>query len=83
MNLIQWIKSFFVSEKTDVTKEVQTGLLKFYNRSKGYGFIYSKESKKIFVHVTDMKDRIKVGDKVVFEVEKNNKGFRARNVELA
>ena len=82
MSLIKWFKSLFGKNETKPQKEVSTGSLKFYNRSKGYGFIYTKEtSKKIFVHVSDMKDRLKVGDQVQFEVEKSPKGFRARNVE--
>ena len=84
MKIIELFKSMFGVRKADPKANISIGHLKFYNRSKGYGFIYSKDtSKKIFVHVSDMKDRLKVGDKVQFEVEKNAKGFRARNVYLA
>ena len=68
---------FFVKDKRK-----KTGFLRYYNRSRGYGFIRSKQtSKDVFAHVTDMEERVKVGEKVKFEVEFTDKGLKARNIE--
>jgi CspA family cold shock protein len=70
-------KMFFVKDKRK-----KTGFLKYYNRSRGYGFIRSKQtSKDVFAHVTDMEQRIKVGERVKFEVEFTQRGLQARNIE--
>ncbi len=80
MNLIKFIKSFFRKEDSQETK---TGFVKFFNRSRGYGFIQSKEfNNRIFVHISELKDRVRTGDRVKFEVEADSKGPRAKNVEL-
>ena len=60
------------------------GVVRNFNHSRGFGFIHSKEfDRKIFLHISDMERRVKVGQKVKFEIEETEKGFRARNVELA
>lgn len=60
-----------------------SGKIKFLNKRKGYGFIKSKEtSQDVFVHFDDADDFLKRGDLVQFEVEKSDKGLRARNVEV-
>ena len=80
MNLIKFIKSFFEKKTAQDTK---TGFVKFFNRSRGYGFIQSNEfNNRIFVHISELKDHIRTGDRVKFEVEADSKGPRAKNVEL-
>jgi CspA family cold shock protein len=73
--------------KTLITgKESQekTGRIKFFNRRRGYGFIESDNLEKdVFVHVTDLKDRVSKGDQVTFYVEPSPKGLEAKNVRLA
>lgn len=73
--------------KTLITgKEPQekTGKIKFFNRRRGYGFIESDHLEKdVFVHVTDLKDRVSKGDQVTFHVEPSPKGLEAKNVRLA
>lgn len=63
---------------------MQEGTVKFFNESKGYGFITPDDgSKDIFVHVTGLQEDIHEGDKVVYEVGEGKKGPNAINVRLA
>ena len=60
------------------------GTVKFFNESKGYGFITNDEtSEDIFVHVTSL-DGVKLneGDKVEYSEEDGRKGKVAANVTL-
>ncbi|MCU4164981.1 cold shock domain-containing protein [Carboxylicivirga caseinilyticus] len=60
------------------------GIVKFFNESKGYGFIKDSESnKEYFVHVTGLVDEIKENDEVVYELQEGRKGLNAVNVKLA
>lgn len=60
-----------------------TGQVKFLNKKNGYGFIKSAQTEQdVFVHFDDTKDFLKRGDKVSFQVEKSEKGLRARNVQV-
>jgi len=60
------------------------GTVKFFNESKGYGFIKDDESEQdYFVHVSGLIDKIKENDKVVFELEEGRKGMNAVQVKLA
>ena len=60
------------------------GTVKFFNESKGFGFIKDTESEKeYFVHVSGLIDRIKENDEVTFELQQGKKGLNAVNVKLA
>ncbi len=60
------------------------GTVKFFNDSKGFGFIKDdKSQKEYFVHSSGLKDFIKENDKVIFDVEMGKKGLNAVNVKLA
>ncbi len=60
------------------------GTVKFFNDSKGYGFIKDTESnKEYFVHVTGLIDEIKENDEVTYELQEGRKGLNAVNVKLA
>ncbi|MBS2100568.1 cold-shock protein [Carboxylicivirga linearis] len=60
------------------------GIVKFFNESKGYGFIKDTESsKEYFVHVTGLIDEIKENDEVEYELQEGRKGLNAVNVKLA
>jgi CspA family cold shock protein len=59
-----------------------TGTVKFFNSSKGFGFITPDDgAKDLFVHVSAIKDEIRDGDKVSFDVENSPKGLNAVNVK--
>ena len=58
------------------------GTVKFFNESKGFGFIVDEESKtEYFVHVTGLIDEINEGDAVEFELQEGRKGLNAVNVK--
>ncbi|WP_075340804.1 cold-shock protein [Tenacibaculum agarivorans] len=61
---------------------MQEGTVKFFNTSKGFGFITSESGQDIFVHNTGLVDDIREGDKVQFETERGKKGMNAVNVEV-
>ena len=59
------------------------GTVKFFNESKGFGFIKpSDSSEDIFVHVSGLIDEIRENDQVKYDVEKGKKGLNAVNVEV-
>ena len=71
---------------------MKTGKVKFFNQSKGYGFIVDDESKEeFFVHHTNLIDKIRDDDtvkedigevrRVLFEVADGKKGPNAVNVK--
>jgi len=63
---------------------IRTGIITFFNESKGYGFIKDLETQQsVFVHVNALKQAVKENNKVTFEVEMGPKGANAVNVELA
>jgi cold shock protein len=63
---------------------MQTGTVKFFNESKGFGFIKaSGTGEEFFVHVSGLVDKIKEGDTVTFETQQGKKGINAVNVRLA
>lgn len=60
------------------------GVVKFFNETKGFGFIIeSDSSKEYFVHVSGLVDKVKENDEVEFELEEGIKGLNAVNVKLA
>lgn len=62
---------------------MQKGTVKFFNNSKGFGFITQEGSNEdIFVHQTGLIDEIRENDEVQFEVQQGQKGMNAVNVEL-
>ena len=63
---------------------MKTGKVKFFNESKGFGFIKDDESgKDYFVHVSGLVDEIKDEDEVTFELKEGKKGLNAVDVKLA
>ncbi|MGX1024979.1 cold-shock protein [Flavobacterium sp. CS20] len=60
------------------------GTVKFFNESKGYGFITNDETgKDIFVHVTGLNgESLEEGDQVEYTEEEGRKGMNATNVRI-
>ena len=62
---------------------MQKGTVKFFNESKGFGFITEEgTNKEHFVHVTGLIDEIREGDEVEFELKEGKKGLNAVNVRV-
>ena len=71
-------------EKSEVSKFARNGIVKFFDTSKGYGFITDSASgQSLFVHMENLVDRIKENDKVTFEVGSGPKGKIALKVKLS
>ena len=61
---------------------MQEGTVKFFDETKGFGFITPSEGREdIFVHSSGLIDRIQENDKVQFETEKGKRGINAINVQ--
>jgi len=59
------------------------GTVKFFNESKGFGFITEDGSnKEHFVHISGLIDEIREGDVVEFELQEGKKGMNAENVKV-
>jgi len=59
------------------------GTVKFFNESKGYGFITEEGSnKEHFVHISGLIDEIREGDEVEFDLQEGKKGLNAVNVKV-
>ncbi|MCK6641855.1 MAG: hypothetical protein RL007_3069 [Bacteroidota bacterium] len=63
---------------------MKKGTVKFFNNTKGFGFIKEEgSSQDIFVHVSGLRDEIRENDVVTFEIQDGKKGPNAVNVRLA
>ena len=63
---------------------MKEGKVKFFNVSKGFGFIKDNESgTEYFVHASGLIDQIREDDEVKFELREGKKGLNAVNVKLA
>ena len=62
---------------------MSNGTVKFFNNSKGFGFITPDDGgKDVFVHQSALTSEIGEGDKVSYDVEKGEKGLNAVNVKV-
>jgi CspA family cold shock protein len=60
---------------------MKTGIVKFYNKEKGFGFIVGDDGKEIFVHTTGIREEIKQNDRVEYEEQEGKKGLNAAKVK--
>jgi len=65
-------------------RDMAQGTVKWFNDSKGYGFISQEGGEDVFVHHTAIQmdgfRSLAEGDRVEFEVAKGPKGLQAQNV---
>jgi len=71
--------------KNDTSQEpdlIRQGTVTFFNHSKGFGFIRDQENgQSVFVHMNELLEDIREGDKVTFRIEQGQKGPAAVGVE--
>lgn len=60
------------------------GIVKWFNESKGYGFISTEDGSDVFVHYSSIQGNgyksLAEGDSVSFDIENSPKGRKAVNV---
>jgi len=62
---------------------MNNGTVKFFNNSKGFGFITPDDgSKDVFVHQSALTSDIFENDKVSYDVQEGQKGLSAVNVKV-
>jgi cold shock protein len=75
---------FFLSYGADGGSPVANGKVKWFNNSKGYGFIQQEDGTDIFVHFSAISGEgyktLEEGQSVAFEVTQGPKGLQAANV---
>ena len=58
------------------------GKVKFFNETRGFGFIQETDSKKeYFVHSSGLNDSIRENDDVTFDLKEGRRGLNAVNVK--
>lgn len=76
----RFLNSLMHTKKANTMKE---GTVKFFNNAKGFGFITVKDTnEEIFVHSSNLIDKIKENDNVSFDVEQGEKGLSAIKVKV-
>ncbi len=62
---------------------MKNGTVKFFNDSKGFGFITEADSnEEFFVHISGLIDEVREGDSVEFDVKEGRKGMNAVDVRV-
>jgi cold shock protein len=61
------------------------GTVKFFNRTKHFGFVTGEDGKDYFVHASGLQEGVQLrdGDRVTFDVVEGDRGPKAENVAKA
>jgi CspA family cold shock protein len=82
-----WTSSRIISKTMQRRNRMANGVVKWFNNSKGFGFITQENGEDVFVHFSAIQGdgfkSLNEGDKVTFEVVKGPKGLQASNVTKA
>ena len=75
LHVIYLLSIYFIS--------MQTGIVKFFNETKGFGFVVDDASgQEIFLHVTGLNGtKVRENDRIEFETVEGRKGLNAVNVK--
>jgi len=69
-------------QTNEIDGEVNTGVVDYFNESKGFGFIKDKQDgERLFFHVNQLQEQLRETDKVSFDIERGPKGFNAVNIK--
>ncbi|WP_291579026.1 cold-shock protein [Clostridium sp. UBA6640] len=65
---------------------METGIIKWFDNKKGYGFISCSEGEDVFVHHSQVKEKshdkdLHEGESVMFDIIEKEKGLQAINVQ--
>ena len=72
-----------IPKKEDVEVLPPTGVVEFFNPSKGFGFIKdSKSGEKYFFHISSAPNEIAEGNQVTFEIERGPRGMNAVGLSI-
>jgi CspA family cold shock protein len=81
--------TFFLTKKIVKGRKMserETGTVKWFNGSKGYGFIEREEGADVFVHFSAIRGdgfrNLEEGQRVEFNVEQGQKGLQATDVTV-
>lgn len=61
---------------------MNSGIVKFFNEAKGFGFIKGENGEEVFVHVSGLVNEIRENDEVRYDTQMGKKGLNAVNVSL-
>lgn len=62
---------------------MKNGTIKFFNESKGFGFVIEDGTKdEYFLHVSGLIDEVREGDAVEFDLKEGRKGLNAVDVRV-
>ena len=61
---------------------MKKGTVKFFNSTKGFGFIKGEDGQEVFVHVSNLKQEIRENDSVSYDTKTGTRGVNAVNVQL-